>query len=134
MNANLWIQLLIAVIPAIITGVGSLIIALKKCRNEINTLETSNKCEIEKLMKQHEIDIEKLKEKYKLEAEAKQQEHDLKIKEMETECKNEILKKEKEFENQAKYGMMGDFFKGIFSSSEVQKELDKKLKEEFNKK
>ena len=38
----------------------SLIIALKKCKNEINTLETSNKCEIEKLMKQHEIDIENL--------------------------------------------------------------------------
>ena len=96
MNANLWTQLLIAIIPAIITGIGSLIIALKKCKNEINTLETSNKCEIEKLMKQHEIDIENLKEKYKLEAEAKQQEHDLKIKEMKTECENEILKREKE--------------------------------------
>lgn len=29
MNANLWTQLLIAVIPAIITGAGSLFIALK---------------------------------------------------------------------------------------------------------
>ncbi len=134
MNANLWTQLLIAIIPAIITGIGSLTIALKKCKNEINTLETSNKCEIEKLMKQHEIDIENLKEKYKLEAEAKQQEHDLKIKEMKTECENEILKREKEFENQAKYGVMGDLFKGIFSSPEVKKELDKKLREEFNKK
>ena len=111
MNVNLWTQLLIAIIPAIITGIGSLIIALKKCKNEINTLETSNKCEIEKLMKQHEIDIENLKEKYKLEAEDKQQEHDLKIKEIKTECENEILKREKYFENQAKYGMMGDLFK-----------------------
>ena len=35
MNANLWTQLLIAIVPALITGVGSLIIALKKCKNEI---------------------------------------------------------------------------------------------------
>lgn len=43
MNANLWTQLLIAIVPALITGVGSLIIAIKKCKNEINTLETNNK-------------------------------------------------------------------------------------------
>ena len=66
MNANLWTQLFIAIIPALITGVGSLIIALKKCKNEINTLETSNKHEIEKLMKQHEIDIDALKENINL--------------------------------------------------------------------
>ena len=42
MNANLWTQLLIAIIPAIITGIGSLIISLKKCKNEIRTLETNN--------------------------------------------------------------------------------------------
>ena len=30
MNANLWTQLLIAIVPALITGVGSLIIALKE--------------------------------------------------------------------------------------------------------
>ena len=62
MNANLWTQLLIAIVPALITGVGSLIIAIKKCKNEINTLETNNKHEIEKLMKQHKIDIEALNE------------------------------------------------------------------------
>ena len=43
MNANLWTQLLIAIVPALITGVGSLIIAIKKCKNEINTLETNKK-------------------------------------------------------------------------------------------
>lgn len=133
MNANLWTQLLIAIIPAIITGLGSLIISLRKCKNEIKTLETSNKHEIEKLMKQHEIDIENLKEKHKLESQAKEQEHNLKIKEMKTECENEILKKEKELENQAKYGAMGDIFKGMFSSPELKKQLDKKIKEEFNK-
>lgn len=90
MNANLWTQLLIAVIPAIITGAGSLFIALKKCRNEIKTLETNNKHEIEKLMKQHEINIEDLKEKHRLDSERKQQEHDLKIKEMKIECETKF--------------------------------------------
>ena len=34
--------------------------------------------------------------------------------------------KEKEFENQAKYGAMGDIFKGMFLSPELKKELDEK--------
>ena len=79
MNANLWTQLLIAIVPALITGVGSLIIAIKKCKNEINTLETNNKHEIEKLMKQHKIDIEALNEKHRLDIETKEKEHQLKI-------------------------------------------------------
>ena len=78
MNANLWTQLLIAIVPALITGVGSLIIAIKKCKNEINTLETNNKHEIEKLMKQHKIDIEALNEKHRLDIETKEKEHQLK--------------------------------------------------------
>ena len=72
MNANLWTQLLIAIVPALITGVGSLIIAIKKCKNEINTLETNSKHEIEKLMKQHKIDIEALNEKHRLDIETKE--------------------------------------------------------------
>ena len=48
MNANLWTELLIAIIPALITGVCSYIIAIKKCKNEINTLESNNHHEIEK--------------------------------------------------------------------------------------
>lgn len=35
MNANLWTQLIIAIVPALITGIGSLFIALKKCKSDI---------------------------------------------------------------------------------------------------
>ena len=108
MDANLWTQLLIAIVPALITGVGSLIIALKKCKNEINTLETNNKHEIEKLMKQHEIDIEALKEKHKLDMETKEKEHKLKIEEIKVQNEQEILKMEKELSNSAMYSMIGD--------------------------
>ena len=130
MNADLWTQILIAIVPALITGAGSLIIALKKCKNEINTLETNNKHEIEKLMKQHEIDLEALKENHRLDMETKEKEHQLKI--------EEILKREKELSNSAMYSIMGDatkdLFTGIFSSPEIKEEINKKIKEGFNKK
>ena len=102
MNANLWTQLLIAIVPALITGVGSLIIAIKKCKNEINTLETNNKHEIEK------IDIEALNEKHRLDIETKEKEHQLKIEEIKVQNEQEILKREKELSNSAMYSMMGD--------------------------
>ena len=129
MNANLWTQLLIAIVPALITGVGSLIIAIKKCKNEINTLETNNKHEIEKLMKQHKIDIEALNEKHRL---------DIEIEEIKVQNEQEILKREKELSNSAMYSMMGDatkdLFAGIFNSPEFKEEMSKKIKEGFNKK
>lgn len=138
MDANLWTQLLIAIIPALITGVGSLIIAIKKCKSEISTLETNNKHEIEKLMKQHEIDIESLKEKHKLDMESKEKEHQLKIEEIKIQNEQEILKKEKELSNSAMYSMMEaatkDLFTGIFNSPEFKDEMNKKIKEGFNKK
>ena len=138
MNANLWTQLLIAIVPALITGAGSLIIALKKCKNEINTLETNNKHEIEKLMKQHEIDIESLKEKHKLDIETMEKEHQLKLEEIKIQNEQEILKTEKELSNSAMYSMMGDatknLFSDIFSSPEFKEEMNKKIKERFSKK
>ena len=138
MNANLWTQLLIAIIPALITGAGSLIIALKKCKNEINTLKTNNKHEIEKLMKQHEIDLEALKENHRLDMETKEKEHQLKIEEIKVQNEQEILKREKELSNSAMYSIMGDatkdLFTGIFSSPEIKEEINKKIKEGFNKK
>ncbi len=138
MNSNLWTQLLIAIVPAIITGVGSLFISIKKCKNEVQTLETNNKHEIEKLMKQHEIDIENLKEKHKLDLETKEKEHKLKLEEIKVQNEQEILKKEKELSHSAMYSMMGDatkdLFSGIFSSPEFKEEMNKKIKEGFNKK
>lgn len=138
MNVNLWTQLLIAIIPALITGIGSLVIAIKKCKNDINTLETNNKHEIKKLMKQHEIDLEALKEKHRLDMETKEKEHQLKIEEIKVQNEQEILKREKELSNSAMYSMMEDatkdLFTGIFNSTEFKEEMNKKIKEGFNKK
>ena len=137
MDANLWIQLLIAIIPASITGIVSYLVATKKCKNEIETLRTSNKHEIEKLMKRHEIDIESIKEKHKLDIETKEKEHQLRIEEIKVKNEQEMLKKEKELSNSVAYSMMGDatkeLFSGLFNSPEIKEELNKKLKESLKK-
>ena len=101
----------------------------KKCKNEINTLETNNK---------HEIDINALKQKHRLDMESKEKEHKLKIEEIKVQNQQEILKREKELSNSVMYSIMGDttkdLFTGIFNFSEFKAEMNKKIKEGFNKK
>ena len=48
-----WQTLLTACIPAILTGIGSFVIAIKKSKSELNSLKEQNAHYIEKLMKQH---------------------------------------------------------------------------------
>ena len=133
MNANLWTQLLIAIVPALITGVGSLIIAIKKCKNEINTLETNNKHEIEKLMKQHKIDIEAMKEKHKLELELKEVEQKYKLEILKLENENEIKRTTEIANNESINTATSQIFESIFNKASVQEQLDKAIKESFNK-
>lgn len=122
MNSSLWIQLLIGIVPAIVSGIISFFISMKQFKNEIKKVETNNKHEIDKLMKQHEIDINSLKEKHKMDLELNEQ---------------DIMKKEKELSDSAMYSMMDgatkDLFSGIFNSKEFQEEISKKMKESFNK-
>jgi uncharacterized membrane protein YqiK len=138
MTAKLWTQIIAAIVPALITGIVSYFATLTKCKNEIKTLSDSNKHEIDKLMKQHEIDIESIKEKHKLELEILEKQHELKLEEMKFQSEQEIAKKEKEISDTAMYSMMGDasknLFSGIMSSPEVKEQINKALKESFNKK
>lgn len=137
MDANLLVQLLVAIVPAIFSGVVSYLIATKNCKNEIAILKTSNKHEIEKLMKRHEIDIESLKEKHKLDMETKEKEHQLRIEEIKVKSEQEILKKEKELLNSATYSIMGDatkeLFSGMLNSPDVKNALNEKIKESLKK-
>lgn len=137
MDVNLLVQLLVAIVPAIFSGIVSYLIATKNCKNEITTLKTSNEYEIEKLMKRHEIDIESLKEKHKLDMETKEKEHQLRIEEIKAKNEQEILKKEKELLNSATYSIMGnatkELFSGMFNSPDVKNALNKKIKESLKK-
>ena len=70
--------------------------------------------------------------------ESKEKEHKIKIEKIKVQNEQEILKREKELSNSAMYSIMGDktkdLFTGIFNSSEFKVEMNKKIKEGFNKK
>ena len=138
MSQELIVQLIIGIVPAIFAGIVSYIVSLKKCKSEIKTMDISNKHEIDKLMKQHEIDIEALKEKQKLDLEKLEKEHEIKMKEIKLQSEQEILKKEKELSNSAMYstmqGSLESVMGNIFSSSEVQNEISKQVKESLKNK
>ena len=61
--------LLIACIPALITGVVSFLVARKNASSQIKVVKEQNKHDLEKLMKQHEIDIDALNQKHEQEKE-----------------------------------------------------------------
>lgn len=87
--------LLIACVPAIISGVVSIFVAI----NQIKTIKEQNKHDLDKLMKQHEIDIENLKEKHSLEMEAKDKDHQHQLELLQKDYDNKMLLLQKEIEN-----------------------------------
>jgi len=107
---NFWQTFLIAIIPAVITGLVSYIVSKNNTKTQIKLLEESNQHEIEKLMQQNKIDIEQIKETHKLEMEAKEQEHKNKLELQKNEFENLLLKTQKEGENVA----MVEGIRGIF--------------------
>lgn len=83
----------------------------KICRymmERCDSMQESNKHEIEKLMRPHEVDIESLKEKHNLEAEKREQEYRHKVEIMEIDHRNALESKEKEQSNAAMFGVMAD--------------------------
>ena len=108
--------LLIACIPAIITGFVSYFVARKNASAQIKVVEKQNKHDLEKLMKQHEIDIENLKEAHKLEMEKLEQEHKNKLELQKIEYENKLLQQEKEGQNAMATETVKSFF-GVFGSA-----------------
>ena len=91
--------LLIACIPAIITGLVTYIIACRNAASQIDIVKEQNKHDLEKLMEQHKVDIDHLKEAHKLEMESKEQDH-----------KNRLELLQKDSEN----AMASEAIKGMF--------------------
>lgn len=118
---NEFIQtLLIACIPAVITGIVTYLVADKKSKSQINVITQENKHDMERLIEQHKVDIDSLKEEYHLKMELSEQEHHHKIEIIEQEHNNAMLRKEKEIEKETTYGMMkevvGDVLGGLMNS------------------
>ena len=129
--------LLLACIPAIVTGFGSFILAKSQAKSEISKLQIANKHDIEKLMEQHKVDIESIREQHRLEMESKEKDHQYKLEIMQKEHENEVIRKESELENTAKYNAIGSIVTGLFggalgnafNSPEIQGELAKQILE-----
>lgn len=64
--------LLIACIPAIISGIISFFLAKSQAKAETKKLQLANQHEIEKLMEQHKVDIDAIREQHRLEMESKE--------------------------------------------------------------
>ena len=129
--------LLIACIPAIISGAISFILAKTQSNAEFQKLKLANEHEIDKLMEQHKVDIDAIREQHRLEMEAKEKDHQHKLEIMQKDHENAIIRKESELENTAKYNAAGSIMTGLFNgmlggafnSPEVQGEITKKILE-----
>lgn len=129
--------LLIACVPAVISGIISFVLAKSQAKTEIKKLQMINQHDIEKLMEQHKVDIDAFREQHLLEMESKEKDHQHKLEIMQKEHENELIRKESELENTAKYNAAGSIMTGLFNgmlggafnSSEIQGEITKKILE-----
>ena len=129
--------LLIACVPAVISGIISFILAKSQSKAEVQKLKLENEHEIDKLIEQHKIDIDAIREQHRLEMESKEKDHIHKLEIMQKDHENAIIRKESELENAAKYNAAGSIMTGLFNgmlggafnSPEVQSEITKKILE-----
>lgn len=127
--------LLLACVPAIISGIVSFVLAKSQAKSETEKLRLSNQHEIEKLMEQHKVDIDAIREQHRLEMESKDKDHQHKLEIMQKEHENGLIRKESELENTAKYnavgsiatGLFGNLLGGIMETPEVKSELAKQI-------
>lgn len=129
--------LLIACVPAALSGMISFILAKSQAKSDIKKLQVENQHDIEKLMEQHRVDVASIREQHRLEMESKEKDHTHKLEIMQREHENELIRKESELENATKYnaassiitGLFNGVIGGAFNSPEVQGEITKKILE-----
>lgn len=105
--------LLIACIPAIITGLVTYLVARRNATSQVDIVKEQNKYDLKKMMEQHKVDRDHLKEAHKLELESKEQDHKYKLELLQKDFENSLLKQQKDSENarvtEAIKGMLGMF-------------------------
>lgn len=129
--------LLIACVPAALSGMISFILAKSQAKSDIKKLQVENQHDIEKLMEQHKVNLDAIREQHRLEMETKEKDHTHKLEIMQREHENELIRKERELENTTKYNAAGSILTGLFNgmiggaftSPEVQGEITKKILE-----
>ncbi len=63
--------LLIACVPATISGIISFVLAKSQAKSENKKLQLSNQHEIERLMEQHKVNTDAIREQHRLEMDSK---------------------------------------------------------------
>lgn len=109
-----------SIITALISGIITYIVARNGNTKDIEILKIQNTADMEKLMNQHKIDIEAMKEKHKLEI-------------LKLENENEIKRTTEIANNESINTATNQIFGSIFNRESVQEQLDKAIKETFDK-
>ena len=126
-------EYIFSILTALISGVITYLIARSGNKKDIEIIKLQNKSEMEKLMNQHKIDIEGMKEKHKLEMELKEIEQKYKLEILKLENENEIKKTTEIANNEYINTATNQIFGSIFNRKSVQEQLDKAIKETFDK-
>lgn len=126
--------LLIATLPATISGVLAYLAARNQSKTQINSIKEQNKADIQKLVEEHKVNIEALKEKHKMEIKMKEKEHAHQIELMNIQYENEVKKDEQIAMNKVVGDMMGDMFGSLFSGNGIiGQQIEKEITKAFNK-
>ena len=118
---DLFVTLLVASIPAIISGLVSLRVARNNTKAKIEELKQSNKNEIDRLVKQHEADLESLELQHKHEIEKLELEHAHELKATKDAQDNEML-------NNLLSGALGGLFSSVVENPEMKKAISDAVK------
>ncbi len=110
--------LLIACIPAIITGIVSYLVANKNAVAQIKVVKEQNKHDLEKLMEQHKVDIDSL-----------EKQHQQEIEKMELEHKHKLELMAAESENNFSQDLMNTFVGEIIKMPETKAEIAKGIRQ-----
>ncbi len=126
-------EYIFSVITAVISGMVTYLVARNNNKKDIEIINIQNKADTERLMNQHKVDIEAMKEKQKLELELKEVEQKYKLEIMKLGNENEIKRSTEIANNESINTATNQIFGSIFNRESVQEQLDKAIKETFDK-
>jgi hypothetical protein len=132
-------EIIIAIVPAIITATLSYLVTRHQGKTDIKKLDETNKSEIDKLIKQHEINLEAIKEQHKLEMEAKEKEQEYKLQLMQKEYELKVQEQQQTKAADIMTGAFGGLLTNVISNPDnalkniqALKELGEQLKSGSN--
>ena len=122
-------EIIITIIPAVITATVSYFITIHQGKMDMKKVTETNKSEIDKLIKQHEINLKAIKEQHKLEMEAKEKEQEYKLQLMQKEYELKVQEQQQIKTNEVMTGALGGLFTDMLSNPNAAMEKMQALKD-----